>query len=330
MNVRFLLSILSDILRNDGENILKILLVVAGFFVFLVLMIVIPVVIHERIPVTITKEQALWYYNAAREVTLMTQSPCDPGVYVDWQEVIAIDAVRYKQNFKKSSPKKAKALAEMFVEVVGECIHCVGEGENMVCTAYPVYRKLSIEEVMKKLEMSPREQKMVLSKYRVIDFNFLIGFKPEQGETAGNYEALYSGDMMWPVPGYHSISSPYGMRIHPIKKVATMHYGIDIPAPEGTLICAPADGKVISYKWSDAVGWTMVVDHGTDERGQRIITRYCHLDSNIAVVGQKVKKGEKIAMVGNTGYLSTGAHLHFEVQVNGVCRDPVEFFRKGR
>lgn len=327
MSTRLIWAILSDMAKNDGENILKVLLITAGIFIFLVLMIVIPVVVHERIPVTLTKQQALWYYNAAREVTLMTQSPCDPGVYVDWQEVIAIDAVRYKQNFKKSSPKKARALAEMFVEVVGECIHCVGEGENMVCTAYPVYRKLSIEEVMKKLEMSPKEQEMVLSKYRVIDFNFLIGFKPEQGETAGNYESLYSGNMMWPVPGHHEISSPFGMRMHPVKHTYTMHYGIDIPAPEGTGIKAPADGLVKSYKWSDAVGWTLVIDHGENDSGERIVTRYCHLKNALVKPGQKTSSGQSIAVVGNTGYLSTGPHLHFEVQVNGVCRDPAEFFR---
>jgi hypothetical protein len=82
-----------------------------------------PVVIHERVPVTMTQEQAVWYWQAAKEVTEMTQSPCDDGVYVDWQEVIAIDAVKLKQNFKKSSAGRAKMLALKFVEEIGICIH---------------------------------------------------------------------------------------------------------------------------------------------------------------------------------------------------------------
>lgn len=180
---------------------------------------------------------------------------------------------------------------------------------------------------MDELNMSAKEQKDVVEKYRVIDFNFLIGFKPDQGTAAGDYEELYNGEMRWPVPGFHNISSPFGMRIHPIKKVPTMHYGIDIPAPEGVNIVAPADGLVHSLTRSEAVGLTMEIDHGTNERGQRIKTRYCHLSDNVARPGQKVKAGEVVAKVGNTGYLTTGAHLHFEVYVDGVCHDPGTFFQ---
>ena len=116
------------------------------------------------------------------------------------------------------------------------------------------------------------------------------------------------------------------MRTHPIIGDYRMHYGIDIPAPEGTPTLSPANGKVISYEYSDAVGWTMVVDNGVNENGERIMTRYCLLSDKVARVGQEVAAGEVIAKVGNTGYLSTGAHLHFEVTVNGVTVDPATMF----
>lgn len=121
--IQTIISILRDMIENDGKTLATI---VVGVFVILFILLfffLIPVVIHERVPVTTTKEQAVWYYQAAKEVTEMTQSPCDDGVYVDWQEVIAVDTVRLKQNFKRSSAKRAKELALEFIEESGSCTH---------------------------------------------------------------------------------------------------------------------------------------------------------------------------------------------------------------
>lgn len=178
---------------------------------------------------------------------------------------------------------------------------------------------------MDEVGLPAAEQKMVHEKYLAIRYDFLIGFESET--VTGGYDALYSGDMAWPVPSCHSVSSPYGIRIHPVTGQRKMHYGIDIPAGEGTQVTAPADGKVMSYTWSDACGWTMVVDHGINERGQRITTRYLHLSAKVAGVGETVKAGDVIAKVGNTGYYTTGPHLHFEVYIDGVTVDPAGFFQ---
>lgn len=316
--LRIAALIVKDMLQNEGSTLAKVVLGVITLFFGFLMMVLIPVAIYERVPVTPTTTEALWYYLAAQEVTVMTQTPCDSGVYVDWQEVIAIDALRYKQDFHKSSPDKAKDLARRFVQKVGSC-STGGENEK----TYPIYRLRTIEEVMDDLGMSQKEQETVISKYRVIDFNFLIGFDP----AAGKYGELYSGELSWPVPGYHSISSPYGQRLHPVKKVMTMHYGIDIPAPKGASIIAPADGRVKAIYDSAAEGLTMEVDHGKNENGQHLLTRYCHLSSTILNPGQEVMSGKAVAKVGNTGYLNTGSHLHFEVQVDGVCQDPAGFFK---
>lgn len=324
-----IVAVLRDMIENDGKGLVTVVLIIISIFFGLLMLVIMPVVIHERIPVTMTEEQAVWYWQAAKDATEMTQSPCDDGVYVDWQEVIAIDTVRLKQNFKKSSQKRAKELALRFVEEVGTCTHCTGEGEDEECTDYPVYRLKTIDEVMEELEMEEEQQKTVKEKYIAIRYDFLIGFKSES--TIGDYNALYSGDMAWPVPSCHSVNSPYGMRYHPIKTGADgkplylMHYGIDIPAQEGAIIQAPADGKIKSYAHSSGGGWVMVVDHGENERGERITTRYLHLSAKVAGVGQNVKAGDIIAKVGSTGGV-TGPHLHFEVYVNGVTVDPAEFF----
>lgn len=90
-----------------------------------------PVVIHERVPMA-TPGQAFLYFNAAKAASDHTKSPCDEGVKVNWQEVIAIDAVRLKQNFKKASPERASELAYLFTEKVGECTHCTDSGDEEI------------------------------------------------------------------------------------------------------------------------------------------------------------------------------------------------------
>lgn len=198
----------------------------------------------------------------------------------------------------------------------------------MECTSYTTYRLKTIKEVMDELGMSQKEQKDVEEKYLAIRYDFLIGF---ESEVEVDYDALYSGELVWPLPGYHSISSPYGMRLHPTLGAYRMHYGVDIPAPAGTSVVAASEGQVKSVSFSDAVGWTIVIDHGINESGQRIITRYLHMMNAKVRAGQTVGAGQIICEVGdsaNMGYLSTGSHLHFEVMADGVNYDPAKFFNK--
>ena len=199
----------------------------------------------------------------------------------------------------------------------------------MDCTSYTTYRLKSIDEVMAALGMSDKEQAMVKEKYLAIRYDFLIGFNSVS--EVGGYYALFSGDLTWPVSGHHFISSPYGMRIHPTLGTLRMHYGIDIPAPAYTNVVAAAGGKVQSVQWSDAVGWTIVIDHGEDESGRRIVTRYLHMMNAKVNAGQEVQAGQVICEVGdevNMGYLSTGSHLHLEVMADGVNHDPAIFFHR--
>lgn len=133
-------------------------------------------------------------------------------------------------------------------------------------------------------------------------------------------EAKYAGGVMkWPTPGYTRVSSPYGMRIHPIYKVKKMHTGIDIDAPSGAKIIATNSGKVIMAGWNGGYGNCVIIDHG-----EGIATLYAHQSKILVKVGDKVEKGDTIGKVGSTG-LSTGPHLHFEVRVGGETKDPRKY-----
>ena len=99
-----------------------------------------------------------------------------------------------------------------------------------------------------------------------------------------------------------------------------MHNGIDIGASYGTDILAAADGVVTSVLYNDGgYGWYIVVYHGDG-----ISTLYAHMSTTIATVGQTVKQGQVIGLVGMTG-AATGPHIHFEVRENGTPVDPLGY-----
>lgn len=124
----------------------------------------------------------------------------------------------------------------------------------------------------------------------------------------------------WPTPGFSEISSPFGMRVHPIKNVIKMHTGIDIAASGSTPVIAVASGKVIDNRYSASYGNLIVIDHGDG-----VTTSYNHMQEPSPLeAGAEVKAGQLVGRVGSTG-MSTGNHLHFEVRVNGQCRDPLAY-----
>lgn len=125
----------------------------------------------------------------------------------------------------------------------------------------------------------------------------------------------------YPIPGYYTISSAYGWRIHPITKKRSLHTGTDFPAPTGTKVVAAGNGVVILSNWYGAYGNTVIIDHGGGYS-----TLYAHNSKLGVKVGDKVNAGDVIAYVGSTGW-STGPHLHFEVRVNGEPTDPMQFFK---
>ncbi|NMA54356.1 MAG: M23 family metallopeptidase [Firmicutes bacterium] len=122
-----------------------------------------------------------------------------------------------------------------------------------------------------------------------------------------------SAALIWPVKG--SISSPFGWRN------GRMHQGIDIAVPAGRTIIAAASGRVVNADWSGGYGRRITIDHGHGLR-----TLYAHCSSLLVKKGDQVRAGQAIARVGTTGN-STGPHLHFEVQIDGQARDPLQFLK---
>jgi murein DD-endopeptidase MepM/ murein hydrolase activator NlpD len=119
-----------------------------------------------------------------------------------------------------------------------------------------------------------------------------------------------------------STGSGFGMRLHPILNIYRMHEGIDFHAPVGTEVFATADGRVKDVRISETFGKVIVIDHGYG-----LETFYAHLNGYDVRKGQKVKRGNRIGFVGNTG-LSKGPHLHYEVHIFNREVDPVNYFFK--
>lgn len=112
-------------------------------------------------------------------------------------------------------------------------------------------------------------------------------------------------------------------RFHPILHINRPHEGIDVSAPMGAPIVAPAAGVVTLVTQETGYGNVLEIDHGGG-----IVTKYAHCSRIVVRVGQHVKRGQVIANVGNTG-LSTGPHLHYEIHVNGKVVDPLTYVLPG-
>lgn len=140
----------------------------------------------------------------------------------------------------------------------------------------------------------------------------------------GLLDNYVGGALIWPVPGYTTITSNYGMRVHPITGFYSLHTGVDIGAPMGTEFVAANDGIVTKAYYNSAYGNMVMIDHGGG-----ISTLYAHGSEILVSVGQPVKKNEPVLKVGSTGY-STGPHAHFEVRLNGETTDPIDYITKDK
>jgi murein DD-endopeptidase MepM/ murein hydrolase activator NlpD len=119
------------------------------------------------------------------------------------------------------------------------------------------------------------------------------------------------------------LGSAFGWRVDPFSGRSALHSGLDFPSLTGTPILAAAGGIVVTQEYRSDYGNMVEVDHGNE-----LVTRYAHASKTWVKKGDLVKRGQKIAEVGSTGR-STGAHLHFEVLVQGVFQDPQKFLTAG-
>jgi murein DD-endopeptidase MepM/ murein hydrolase activator NlpD len=147
------------------------------------------------------------------------------------------------------------------------------------------------------------------------------GLEAQSAALAAQLQAAQSGQspsgtpssagLIWPVNG--PVTSGFGMRW------GRMHTGIDIAVPTGTPVHASASGTVVYASWMSGYGYLVAIDHGNG-----LATAYAHNSSLLVSVGQRISQGQVISLSGSTGH-STGPHVHFEVRVNGVPVDPLQY-----
>jgi len=143
-------------------------------------------------------------------------------------------------------------------------------------------------------------------------------YKEAADSLATQTERLSATPSIMPTKGW--LTSAFArMRVHPILHETRAHEGIDLVAPAGSPIEAPAKGRIIFAGWEAGYGNLVTIDHGFG-----VVTRFAHASRLLVKVGQIVNRGDRIGLVGSTG-LSTGPHLHYEVHVNGRPVDPRKF-----
>lgn len=138
-------------------------------------------------------------------------------------------------------------------------------------------------------------------------------------DTATDTYASNTNGLRWPLRIAGRISSKFGVRTQPTAGASTNHQGIDIAASAGTPIVAAGAGTVVTASYSASAGNFVMLYHGNS-----LYTVYMHASKLAVSEGQTVKQGDVIAYVGSTG-VSTGAHLHFGVSVNGTYVDPLNY-----
>ncbi len=146
--------------------------------------------------------------------------------------------------------------------------------------------------------------------------NFLAqSFDAARDTLESHVDRLLRTPSTWPTRGWYT-SRFSRARLHPIHGEERPHKGIDIAAPMGSPILAPAKGRVKEIQTSKGYGLMVVIDHG---RG--VVTRYAHCSKVLVEVGQPVVRGDEIALIGMTG-IATAPHVHYEVIVRGRAVDP--------
>lgn len=173
------------------------------------------------------------------------------------------------------------------------------------------------EELMQ--EIAQAEKDLKAAEYKEWLATYVPTTKPSGTDTAPSTQAPSSSGWVCPLKSY-TLTSPFGMRVHPILGYERMHNGVDMAAPAGTPIYAAKSGKVTvtSYQAGGAGNYVSI------NHGDGFSSIYMHMTRYIVSRGQYVNAGQVIGYVGNTG-LSKGNHLHFGISYNGTYVNPMQY-----
>lgn len=238
------------------------------------------------------------------------------NLMIPWKELVAIDAVRYKQDFSKVSVSTATKLADRFILEV----KTKDEEGNII--VYYVIKSLEtvVAEMIANGELVEGDLELIK---RYLLFPWEAGAEGEPGQIPGlpgDYVPLPGGGgLVFPIVGQWVVSDHFKERKNPVTGKWENHRGIDLASPEGTPIVAAKSGRVVIAGFNEKAGNTVKIDHGDGTA-----TRYLHMNSFTVREGQEVEAGAFIGTVGSTGQ-STGAHLHFELHINGKAVNPARY-----
>jgi hypothetical protein len=153
----------------------------------------------------------------------------------------------------------------------------------------------------------------LIGSYSFIPYSDKCILDLESKGCARNYIECKEDNFIWPLSNVSVVTSVFGLRWGEI------HPGLDMPVPRGSLIRAAKDGRVVTSGYGGGYGKEVVIEHRNN-----YITRYAHNSVLFVKTGDFVRKGQAIALVGSSGR-STGPHLHFEIRLNDIPLDPLDF-----
>lgn len=194
-------------------------------------------------------------------------------------------------------------------------------------TPYGPYEMLTEEQRTNYIKMQQFHQQWAQNRSRLahegaITEEPLRNVNPENSRLAVSPEELQRiEDSKWHCPLIRDtfVTSPFGMRLHPVYGTYRMHNGVDLNCYWGDEIVAARTGTVIITGYNDSAGYYVKIDHGDG-----LVSEYLHLSAILVDEGQEVKGGELIAKAGNTG-VSTGVHLHFGIMLDEEYVDPEDY-----
>lgn len=232
------------------------------------------------------------------------------GLEIPWEEVAAAWGTK-EGDFTRAPRRRLREFAQNWIER-HEHVVTTPEGEEIIIVTYVLRR---FDAVMADMLRFSDEQKEQARTYKQ-------AFKEGGNRAGAGWRATTSPWQAWPVPGHDtaaSISSGFGLRMHPITRWPEHHTGVDIAAPEGTPVVAAWTGTVVQTGSDEELGLFI------DILGQGKKAQYRHLSGIAVTVGQRVEAGQTIGLVGATGQ-ATAPHLCFAVKVGGRWVDPLFYF----
>jgi hypothetical protein len=221
-----------------------------------------------------------------------------------YEQLVAVDAVRFRQDFSVVTPESIQQTADLFKL-------CRTRENPETGHAMVECQERSLDLVMTDLRFSDEDREYVRQLVEALTVQDSIG--------GGGFVFTPKGAYIWPVEGFYRITSPYGLRVDPVTGEEGFHTGVDIAAPLYTPVRAVATGTVKWVGWDGNYGEKVFLDNGGFQ------TQYAHLSAILVEMDQMVTAGEVIGLVGSTGK-STGPHLHLEWWSAGIPQDPLGRF----